>query len=97
MHLRLSDDAKTDLRAIRDYIQPRSPQGYNRIIIAIFTAFDNLEEFPFLGRVGAVENTHELTIPRSEYRIVYTLPDQYNIDVERVLHAKLKYPPEETR
>jgi len=92
MHLRLSDDAKADLQGIRDYIQPRSPQGYIRVITAIFAMFDQLEAFPFLGRAGDVEGTREMSVPRTEYRIVYTLPDEYNIDVERVLHAKLKYP-----
>lgn len=48
--------------------------------------------FPFLGRVGQLDGTREMTVPRTEYRIVYTLPDDYHIDVERVLHAKLKYP-----
>ena len=92
MHLRLSDDAKADLREIRDYIEPRSPQGYRRIATSIFAIFDQLESFPLLGRIGEVDCTRELTIPRTEYRIVYTLPDEYNIDVERILHAKLKYP-----
>lgn len=96
MHLRLSDDAQADLQGIKDYIQPRSPQGYTRVITSIFSIFDQLESFPFLGRSGEVEGTRELTVPRTEYRIVYTLPDDYNIDVERVLHGKLKYPPEQT-
>lgn len=92
MHLRLSLDALTDLDGLRNYLEPKSPQGYQRILLAIFTGFDQLESFPFLGREGEVEGTRELTIPRTEYRIIYTLPDAYNIDVERVLHAKLKYP-----
>lgn len=95
MHLRLSDDAKADLQGIKDYIKPRSPQGYQRVMTAIFTMFDQLESFPFLGRDGEVKDTREMTVPRTEYRIVYTLPDEYYIDVERVLHAKLKYPPEQ--
>ncbi len=95
MHLRLSDDAKDDLKDIKDYIEPRSQQGYTRVITAIFTIFDQLESFPFLGRQGEVEGTREMSVPRTEYRIVYSLPDEIHIDVERVLHAKLKYPPEE--
>ncbi len=95
MHLRLSDDAKADLHGIKEYIQPRSPQGYTRVITAIFSIFDQLEAFPFLGRTGEVKGTRELTVPRTEYRVVYTLPDDYNIDVERILHGKLKYPPEQ--
>lgn len=92
MHLRLSDEAKADVQGIKDYLEPRSGQGYTRVITSIFAIFDQLETFPFLGRPGAVEDTREMTVPRTEYRIVYTLPDEYYIDVERVLHAKRRYP-----
>ncbi|MBO6538732.1 MAG: type II toxin-antitoxin system RelE/ParE family toxin [Rhizobiaceae bacterium] len=95
MHLRISDDALADLLGIRDYVQPRSPQGYFRVLAAIFAIFDQLEAFPLLGREGEVETTREMTVPRTPYRIIYTLPDQYHIDVERVLHSKLKYPLDE--
>lgn len=94
MHLRLSKSAEADLEQLRDYLDANSPQGYVRIIHAIFAAFDQLEQFPFLGRPGEVSGTYELTVPRTQFRVVYTLPDTYNIDVERVLHGKLKYPPE---
>ncbi len=96
MHLRLSDEAKADLRMVRDYLEPLSPQGYNRIIFAIFAAFDQLESFPLLGREGEVDGTRELSVPRTPYRIIYTLPDAYHIDVEAVLHGKRKYPLDET-
>lgn len=92
MHLHLSDDAQADLRNIQEYLEPRSEQGYARVIGAIFNMFDVLESFPNLGREGEVEGTRELTVSRTEYRIVYTLRDAYNIDVERVLHARLRYP-----
>ena len=92
MHLRLSEDAVADIEGIRDYVEPRSPQGYNRILFAVFAAFDQLEAFPLLGRVGEIEGTRELPVPRTEYRIVYSLVEPYYVDVERVLHAKLKYP-----
>ena len=92
MHLHISDDAQADLRNIQDYLEPRSSQGYARIITAIFNMFDVLESFPNLGRKGEVEGTRELSVSRTEYRIVYTLRDAYNIDVERVLHARLRYP-----
>ncbi len=49
MNLRISDDAQEDLRLFRDYLKPRSPRDYQRILIAIFAAFDQLEAFPCLG------------------------------------------------
>jgi toxin ParE1/3/4 len=95
MHLRLSKLAEADLEQIKEYFEPLSQQGYVRMIAALFAAMDQLEVFPFLGREGKVEGTRELTVPRTPYRIVYTLPDEYNIDVERILHERLKYPSEE--
>ena len=92
MHLFLSDDAKADLHSIKEYLEPRSEQGYARVINAIFSMFDVLESSPNLGRSGQVEGTREITVSRTEYRIVYTLRDAYNIDVERILHSRLKYP-----
>ncbi|TFF27429.1 type II toxin-antitoxin system RelE/ParE family toxin [Jiella endophytica] len=95
MHLRISEDAEADLRFLRDYLNPRSPQAYQRILIAIFAAFDQLEVFPLLGREGEVAGTRELTVPRTPYRIVYSLPNAYFLDVERVLHGSLRYPSDE--
>jgi addiction module RelE/StbE family toxin len=97
MHVRFQDTAEADLDAINEYLANKSQQGLERILTAIFTVAYQLESFPFLGREGEVQGTRELTIPRTEYRIVYTLDDPHFIDIIRVLHAKLKYPPEETR
>ena len=62
MNLRISDDAQEDLLLLRDYLKPRSPHGYQRILIAIFAAFDQLEMFPLPGREGEVEGTCEVTV-----------------------------------
>lgn len=94
MHVRISEDAEADLRSLRNYLEPLSPQGSERVLIAIFAAFDQLAVFPLLGREGDVDGTRELTVPRIPFRIIYTLPDAFHVDVERVLHAKMKYPTE---
>lgn len=93
MHARLSEDAETDLHTIRDYLEPRSPQGLQRVLSAIFTTIGQLELFPLLGKDGRVDGTRELIVPRTPFIIVYTVPDAYFIDVERILHGRLKYPP----
>ncbi|WP_425292963.1 type II toxin-antitoxin system RelE/ParE family toxin [Fulvimarina manganoxydans] len=73
-HSRLSDDAQADLRALRDYLQFESPQGYRRLLTAIFAAFDQLELSRF-SAARVISGTRELTVPRTPYRIVYSLPD----------------------
>lgn len=95
MHARLTEDAEADLDAIADYLTPRSPQGLARILSAIFTTIGQLESFPFLGHDGRVDGTRELVVPRTPFIIVYSLPDQYYIDIDRILHGRLKYPPED--
>lgn len=40
MHLRLSDDARHDLHSIKEYLEPRSPKGFERVLSSIFTILD---------------------------------------------------------
>ena len=56
---------------------------------------EHLETFPFLGRAGDVEGTRELTVPRSEYHLIYRLNEPYDIAIIGVWHGRRKYPPEE--
>ncbi len=95
MHARLSADAEADLDAIKDYLEPRSPQGLQRILSAIFTTIGQLETFPFLGHDGRVGETREIVVPRTPFIVIYSLADEYYIDIDRVLHGRMKYPPEE--
>ena len=94
MHVRFSADAEADLRSIENQIKPQSPDGFLRVISAILTSAMQLERFPLLGRPGREGNTRELSIPRTPFVIVYCLPDEYHIDIERVLHDRQEWPPE---
>lgn len=95
MHIKLSEDAEADLDAIKEYIEPRSPQGYERVMIAIFTTMEQLESFPFLGREGEVEDTRELSVPGTNFRLIYRVDEPYDIQVIGVLHGRRKYPPQD--
>ncbi len=92
MHIRFSDDARHDLNNIKEYLQPRSPQGCERVLSSIFTIIDQLQSFPLLGHAGEVDGTFEILAARYGYVVVYTLPDQFNIEIERILSTSQEYP-----
>lgn len=93
MHVRFQDTAEADLDAIKQHIEPESPQGLVRVLTAIFTVAEQLESFPLLGREGDVTGTREITVPRTPFRLIYTLDDPHFIDIIRVLHGARQYPP----
>lgn len=95
MHIRFSADAEADLEQLAEWLQPRSAQGLDRLFTAVFTTIAQLEGFPLLGKEGRVEGTRELVVPRTSLIVIYTLPDAYHLDIERILDARRKYPPEE--
>lgn len=92
MHVRFSDRAIGDLTSIKEFLESRSPQGLDRILAAIFTTAAQLETFPLLGHRGAVDGTYELIVPRTDFRLIYTLDDPLFVDIEHVLHGSRKYP-----
>lgn len=94
MHVRLSEDAEADLLAIFDFIAERNPRAATRVMDGISAAILQLETFPLLGKPGRIHETRELATPGWPYIVIYSLPDEYHIDVERVLHGAQMWPPE---
>lgn len=94
MHVRFSRTAEADLDAIHDYIAEHNQGAARRIVDALILAADQLGSFPFLGRPGRVDGTRELTVPRTPYIMIYTLPDAYHVDIETIIHTRRQWPPE---
>lgn len=92
MHVELSDSAQADIDNIRSYLGPRSEKGLERVLTAIFTSIGQLEKFPFIGRKGRVEGTFEVFVPRTPFIVVYTVPNDFFVKVEAVLHTARAYP-----
>lgn len=95
MHVRFSRRARSDLRSLTDYIAERNPRAAERAIDKILLAILQLESFPFLGRPGRMEGTRELVTRALPVIVVYGIEDDYTINIERVLHAKRQWPPED--
>lgn len=94
MHLKFSNKAEADLKSIHSYIAERNPGAAHRVVTSLLLSAYQLESFPFLGRPGRVEDTRELSAPRTPYVLVYWLPDEYHIEVLHVLHERRQWPPE---
>ncbi|MGB0720030.1 MAG: type II toxin-antitoxin system RelE/ParE family toxin, partial [Bdellovibrionales bacterium] len=81
-----------DLDEIHGYITQDNPAQADLIIDRLLTASSQLGQFPFLGRPGRIANTRELSVPRTSYIIIYTLPDAFHIDIETFVHTAKNYP-----
>ncbi len=83
------------MQSISDYIAEQNPRAAERAIDNILLAILQLESFPFLGRPGRVGGTRELVTRALPVIVVYEIADDYHINIERVLHAKRQWPPED--
>jgi toxin ParE1/3/4 len=54
MHLRFSDTAEADLDKIYTEVSKHNPTAPQRVVDALLSAAYQLENFPFLGRVGRI-------------------------------------------
>ena len=86
MIVRFSPSAQADIQAIFDFIAQDNPVMAGRVVAIIEQATDRLSLFPHSGRMGAVEGTRELVIPRLPYITVYTVAEDA-VDIIAVFHA----------
>lgn len=93
MHVDVSEDAEADLDGVFEYLRERDPAAATRVIDAIISAAVLLQSFPLIGREGRISGTRELVVPGWAYVLVYSIRDEYHINIERVLHARLQWPP----
>jgi toxin ParE1/3/4 len=91
MSVRFSSSAKSDIQSIYDYIASDNRPAATRVVTAIEAATDRLSLFPLSGRIGAVEGTRELVIPRLPYIAVYhVIGDE--VQIIAVFHAAQDIP-----
>jgi toxin ParE1/3/4 len=91
MRLRWTDDAVTDLAAIRDYIETDNVEAAQRVAMKIIAQAESLLLQPNKGRPGRVHNTRETIVPNLPYFVVYRVKKQ-DIEILRVMHSSQRYP-----
>ncbi len=92
MNLSFSQEADTDLDAIKAYIADTSPQTATSVLTRILQSVAMLENFPLLGREGRVPGTRELTISNLPYFAVYRIVDETDLTILRIMHTSRRYP-----
>jgi len=90
--VRWTRSALADLFAIGRYIDQDNPQAARSVVNRIEVAGNHLTEFPERGRLGRVEGTRELVIPRLPFIIVYRLAAG-EVELLSILHGAQQYPP----
>ncbi|MBD2502907.1 type II toxin-antitoxin system RelE/ParE family toxin [Anabaena azotica] len=83
--------ALRNLEQAHSYILKDNPDAAGELILKIQTAVSQLENYPFMGRVGRVEGTRELVIANTPYIIIYRVKEE-SVEILRVLHASKRYP-----
>ena len=72
----------------RQYIAQFNPTEAGRIFAAIRASVRTLARLPQRGRPGRVEGTRELVVPRTHYRVAYTVIDQQLVILAVLHHAR---------
>jgi toxin ParE1/3/4 len=91
MIVRFSVAARADIQSIHDYIAQENPRIAAHVVGTIEKSTLRLAMFPLSGRIGAVETSRELVIPRLPYIVVYRLVAE-TVEIIAVFHASQNKP-----
>jgi addiction module RelE/StbE family toxin len=83
--------AVEDIEPARHYIAQFNPGAAVRIFAALCASVRTLADFPQRGRLGRVEGTRELVVPRTPCLIAYTVIGQQLV-ILAVLHHAREWP-----
>ncbi|MBW4476786.1 MAG: type II toxin-antitoxin system RelE/ParE family toxin [Tolypothrix brevis GSE-NOS-MK-07-07A] len=82
--------ALRNLEQAHNYILKDSPKAAQEAIFRIQSAVSQLENYPFMGRIGRLEDTRELVISGTSYIVIYRVKE--SVEILRVLHTSKRYP-----
>jgi plasmid stabilization system protein ParE len=83
--------AKEDLRAQLASIALDNNDAARDMAMKIKVSCAGLDQFPKIGRSGAVKETRELLIPNTPYVCVYRIVERH-VEILRLLHVKMMWP-----
>ena len=93
MSVKFSPRALADLEAIREYLLPRSPQGAERVRIAIAEAIDRCALDPSIGIKTEEPDVLRRPLRKYRYTVFYrSAPSGDGIEIIRIVHsARVKH------
>ncbi len=94
MKLRLSGDAKADLRRAFVYIAKDRPRAAEIVVERIMAGLRVFAKNPRIGRPGRMPDTREWVIRRTGYVAIYTVSEDA-VTVFRIIHGHQNWPPGE--
>jgi len=89
--IRYTRRALAHLAEIRAYIEQNRPGAAKAVGESIRAAVSHLVQFPEAGRLGRVDGTRELVIPRLPFIVAYRIKDDH-VDVLAILHTARRWP-----
>ncbi len=91
MRVRYTPAALAHLIEIGDYIERDNREAAKRVIQSIRNTVDLLRDHPDMGRLGHMEGTRELVIPRLPYYAAYRVTESA-VEVFAVIHTARMWP-----
>ena len=82
---------KTNDEVRQEFIAETAPDTAQQIIERIDKSLQSLQQFPEMGRIGRVNQTRELVIPRTPFILPYRIR-QNHIEILAVLHGARRWP-----
>jgi toxin ParE1/3/4 len=81
------------LRAAYEYVTQENAPAADALLERIFSAVEQLSQYPQIGREGRVKGTRELVIAGTAYVVAYR-DRRSRIDILAVFHGARKWPEE---
>ena len=83
--------ARSDLRAVFDYLHARNPRAAMALLARIESSVRSLADQPRRGRPGRIEGTREFVVTGTPYILPYRIIGE-TIQILRVRHSARRWP-----